>query len=120
MHVGGCIQSPRKQTCDSDTCTTTLVFLHASAHFTDSRSSHLTTVGYQLSGKPAKHPRMPTVRGSTCGIVPHRVVATMVSKLEFECFAAKGLAQQLVPHANAKHGLLSKQLLYALYGIGHC
>ena len=55
--------------------------------------------------------------GYTCSIVPNRVVAAMVTKLELECFAAKGLAQELVPHTNAKNGLLSEQLLHALDSI---
>ena len=44
----------------------------------------------------------------------------MVAKLELEGFAAKGLAQKLVSHANAKNGLLSKQLLHALHSVWHC
>lgn len=56
----------------------------------------------------------------TCGIMPHRMVAAVVAKLELECFAAKGLAQELVSHANAKHGLLTKQLPNSLDSIRHC
>ena len=58
--------------------------------------------------------------GYTSSIVPNRVIAAMVAKLELECFAAKGLAQELVSHANAKNGLLSKQLLHTLNSIWHC
>jgi hypothetical protein len=35
------------------------------------------------------------------------VVASVVPKLELEGLAAKGLAQDLVTHADAKHGLLA-------------
>lgn len=46
------------------------------------------------------------------------MVATVVPKLELEGLAAKGLAQDLVAHADAKHGLLAQNLLCVLHGVG--
>ncbi len=48
------------------------------------------------------------------------MVAAVVTKLELERLATKGLSQQLVAHADAKHGLLPQQLLHSLYCIWHC
>mmetsp|Transcript_22878 Transcript_22878/g.63221 ORF Transcript_22878/g.63221 Transcript_22878/m.63221 type:complete len:223 (+) Transcript_22878:973-1641(+) len=49
---------------------------------------------------------------------PDGVVAAMVAELELEGRAAKGLPQDLVPHADAKHRLLSQNLLGVLHSIG--
>ena len=42
----------------------------------------------------------------------------MVSELELEGLAAKGLPQDLVPHADAEHRLLAQDLLRVLHGVG--
>ena len=54
----------------------------------------------------------------TAGLVSDGVVAAVVPKLELEGAAAKGLAQHLVPHADAKHGLLAQNLLGVLHSVG--
>ena len=63
------------------------------------------------------------IKGSgllTGGAMPDGVVPAMVPKLELEGGAPKGLPQQLVSHADAKHGLLAQQLLHIVHSIGHC
>jgi hypothetical protein len=48
------------------------------------------------------------------------MVAAMMPKLELEGFAPKGLAQNLMPHADAKHGLLAQDGLGIFDCIGSC
>jgi hypothetical protein len=50
--------------------------------------------------------------------VPDGVVATVVPKLEFEGLPSKGLTQDLVAHADAKHWLLAQDGLGILNSIG--
>ena len=52
--------------------------------------------------------------------MPYRVVPPVVAELELEGFAAKGLPQQLVAHADTKDGLLAQQLLHLLNCVWHC
>jgi hypothetical protein len=52
--------------------------------------------------------------------VPDWVVAAVVSELEFEGLPAKGLAQDLVTHADAKHRLLAQDGLGIIDCIGGC
>ena len=56
----------------------------------------------------------------TSGSMPDGVVPAMVPKFELEGGPPKGLPQQLVPHADAKHGLLAQQLLHVVHSVGHC
>lgn len=55
----------------------------------------------------------------TCWCVPDGVVATMVTKLQLESCAPKGLSQQLVAHADAKHWFLTQNPLCVLHCIWH-
>ena len=48
------------------------------------------------------------------------MVATMVSKLEFEGVGSKGLAHHLVTHADAEGGHLADNLLCDIDSIRHC
>mmetsp|Transcript_28396 Transcript_28396/g.62411 ORF Transcript_28396/g.62411 Transcript_28396/m.62411 type:complete len:214 (-) Transcript_28396:1040-1681(-) len=52
------------------------------------------------------------------GVVADGVVAAVVSELELEGLAAKGLPQDLVAHADAKHRLLAQDLLGVVDGVG--
>lgn len=54
----------------------------------------------------------------TSVVMADGVVATMVPKLELEGGASEGLAQDLVAHADAKHGLHPQKLLHILYSVG--
>lgn len=55
----------------------------------------------------------------TCGCVPQGVVAAVVAKGQLEGGAAKGLAQHLVAHADAKHRLLAQDLLCDVNSVRH-
>lgn len=57
-------------------------------------------------------------RRLTGGVEADGVVAAVVPELELERLPAKGLAQHLVAHADAKHGLLAQDGLGVLHGIG--
>jgi hypothetical protein len=52
--------------------------------------------------------------------VPDWVVAAVVSELELEGLPAKGLAQDLVTHADAKYRLLAQDSLSIVNCIGGC
>ena len=59
-------------------------------------------------------------QGLTSLLKADGVVAAVVPKLELEGGAPKGLPQQLVAHADAKHRLLPNDLPHILHRIWHC
>lgn len=54
----------------------------------------------------------------TSGVEADGVVAAVVAKFKLERFAAKGLPQNLVPHADAKDGFFAQDLLGIFNSIG--
>lgn len=56
----------------------------------------------------------------TSGELSNRVIASMVAKFELESRPSKGLAKDLMAHANPKQRLLSNQLPCILHSIRCC